>query len=72
MPTTEERVDAVLHEFDLWFQGLGNDPLIGPERAIVKTFCYFLVNRKNTTALPVVEESDHGAQASHSGSVLEV
>jgi len=36
--TPEQIVDADIKAFDTWFQGLGNDPLIGPEKATIKTY----------------------------------
>lgn len=38
----EKEVDAAITAFDVWFQQKGkNDPLTGPERAIIKTFLWF-------------------------------
>lgn len=34
----EKVVDADIESFNKWFQGLGNDPLIKSERAIIKTW----------------------------------
>jgi hypothetical protein len=36
--TLEGAVDDELKKFDEWFQGLGNDPLVKGERAIIKTY----------------------------------
>lgn len=37
-PKLEEAVDEDINLFDAFFQSLGNDPLNGPERAIIKTY----------------------------------
>jgi hypothetical protein len=37
----EQAVDTSITEFDKWFQSLGNDPLVGSERAILKTWLFF-------------------------------
>jgi len=36
--TTEQEVDVDIQEFNEWFQGLGNDPLVRSEVAIIKTY----------------------------------
>jgi hypothetical protein len=33
-----EAMDVELHSFEQWFRGKGNDPLVGVERAILKTY----------------------------------
>src|SRR5581483_9540787 len=48
----EETVDKLIADFDSWFQQRGNEPIVRPERAIIKTFCYFLIHEKNRTKLP--------------------
>jgi len=50
--TDEETVDKLIGEFDSWFQAKGNDPIVHSERAIIKTFCYFLIHEKNRTKIP--------------------
>ncbi len=41
----EEEVDELILAFDPWFQGeLKNAPMSGSERAIIKTFCWYLIN----------------------------
>ena len=58
----EEQADTLIEEFNAWFQSLPNDPLLPPERAILKTFIYFLGSQKNKTAVPIIEkEEDHAA-----------
>ena len=52
----ERQVDAVIDEFDQWFRTLGNDPLVGSERAAIKTFCWALLNGKLQTRLPEASE----------------
>lgn len=43
----EEEVDAVLDEFEQWFiKQIENSKLIGPERAIIKTFLYHVLVTK--------------------------
>ena len=67
--TTEDRVDALIHEFDMWFQKEGkNDPLVGSERAAIKTFTWFLINVKNRSAIPVVEDGAKKEEAEASSS----
>jgi|HubBroStandDraft_1064217.scaffolds.fasta_scaffold265773_3 hypothetical protein len=39
----ERIVDVDIAAFDTYFQGLGNDPLSRPERAIIKTFLHWKV-----------------------------
>ena len=34
-------VDQDIAEFELWFQGLGNDALVNSETAILRTYVYF-------------------------------
>jgi hypothetical protein len=66
MKTTEQRVNAILKEFDEWFQttpvsdGKGNEPLVGAEIAIVKTFCWFLINVQERSKMPRLEEKVEG------------
>jgi hypothetical protein len=58
MPTDEETVDKLIGEFDAWFQARpgGNDPIVRSERAIIKTFCYFLIHEKERTKVPHIEQ----------------
>lgn len=42
MNPLEAKVDELLKDFDAWFQGRENEPLVRSERAILKTFCYYL------------------------------
>lgn len=39
----KREVEDAIQEFDAWFQGLPNEPLSMPEKAIIDTFCYWLV-----------------------------
>ena len=39
----EENVDVLISQFDDWFQQTPNEPLTPAEKAIVKTFCWFLL-----------------------------
>ena len=47
MPTEEKVVDERIAKFNEWFQaqgadsGKGNDPLVGSEKAIIKTFLWW-------------------------------
>ncbi len=56
MPTTlEGQVDKLIGEFDAWFQKeTGNEPVVRSERAILKTFCWYITHACNTTSLPGV------------------
>lgn len=38
----EEKADKVIDGFDKWFQSGQNAPLTPPEKAIVKTFFWYL------------------------------
>lgn len=49
----EEEVNQSIKQFDAWFQGLGNDPIVRGEFAIIKTYLYY----------KLIEERD-GTQAS--------
>lgn len=41
-PTSVEgTVDQDINAFEQYFQGLGNDSLMGPERAIIKTYLHY-------------------------------
>jgi hypothetical protein len=63
MPTDEETVDKVIGEFDAWFQAKGNDPIVRSERAIVKTFCWYLMHERTRTKIPHIEPGeDHGRE----------
>jgi hypothetical protein len=46
MLTEEEQADAAIADFDTWFRARGNDPLVGSERAILKTFLWYLEHGK--------------------------
>ena len=78
MTKVEQRVDALVAAFDKWFQSYspqGNEPLVRPERAIIKTFCYYLtqVNPDARPKLPVLEEKvEEDAQHRDSDVVLPV
>jgi len=37
----EVEVDEDLKAFDEWFVGLGNAPMVGVERAILKTYLFY-------------------------------
>lgn len=41
----EKESDRELAEFDAWFQSKGNSPLVRSEKAIVKTFLYYLAHK---------------------------
>ena len=43
----EEAVDVDIKGFDVYFQSLGNDPLNGPEKAIVKTYLWYKLHRED-------------------------
>lgn len=59
--STEDHVDTLLKEFDAWFQQRGNQPMVRSERAILKTFCWFLINdRKMSLATATGEEKADG------------
>jgi len=58
MSDLEQRVDQLLSEFDSWFQSKGNEPMSRPERAITKTFCWFLVNVRDRSTIPELQASD--------------
>jgi len=60
MKPTEQRVNTLLKEFDEWFQSRGNEPLIKTELAIVKTFCWFLINVRERSKMPALEEKVEG------------
>jgi hypothetical protein len=53
VPTEEEQVDALIEEFNVWFQSLPNEPLVRAEKAAVKSFAFYLSRIRNT-ALPGV------------------
>lgn len=38
----EEKADAVIAEFNTWFQSLPNEPLVRAELAILKSFLFYL------------------------------
>lgn len=40
-------VDTTVGEFETWFMGQGNSPLIGPERAIINTFLWWLHQQRH-------------------------
>ena len=43
-------------DFDKWFQQRGsNHPLVGPERAILKTFCWYLTHESDRVTTQGVE-----------------
>lgn len=58
----EEVVDKLIGEFDAWFQAKGNDPIVKSERAIIKTFSWFLMHEKARTKIPHIEQpgEEHG------------
>lgn len=60
MKVIEQRVNTLLKEFDEWFQSKGNEPLVGAEVAIVKTFSWFLINIQERSKMPVLEEKVEG------------
>ena len=60
MKITEQRVNTLLKEFDKWFQSRGNEPLVGAEVAIVKTFAWFLIHIQERSKMPVLEEKVEG------------
>ncbi len=39
----EKEVDEAVARFDQWFRDRGNDPIIRSEKAIIKTFMYFML-----------------------------
>lgn len=78
MTKVERKVDELVAAFDKWFQSYGpqgNEPLVNSERAIIKTFCYYLIqtNPDVRPKLPVLEEKvNEDAQHSDSDVVLPV
>lgn len=55
----ETSVDALIADFDLYFQHeLTNEPLIQSERAIVKTFCWYLLRVKKLDNILVVQPQE--------------
>jgi hypothetical protein len=56
--SVETRVDALISEFDHWFRNKGNDPLVRSEIAAIKTFCWFLINVRDRSTIPVVEDKE--------------
>ena len=67
MKPTEQRVNTLLKEFDEWFQSRGNEPLVGAEFAIVKTFAWFLIHIQERSKMPVLEEKVEGDAQDSSG-----
>jgi hypothetical protein len=68
--TLEGTVDHILDDFETWFiQSLGNESLSRPERAAVKTFCWYLTHGRGPASLDqlrahfVVEPEARGAEA---------
>ena len=52
----EQQVDALLGQFDLYFQTeLKNEPVIPSERAILKTFCWYLLRVQKLDNILVVQ-----------------
>jgi hypothetical protein len=37
----EEKADAIIGEFDAWFQTLPNEPLVKSEKAVLKAMLYW-------------------------------
>lgn len=46
MSQLEQHVDALISDFNDWFQKQGNDPMVRSEVAITKTFLWYLVNER--------------------------
>lgn len=42
-PDLEADVDEDIKKFDAYFQSLGNDPMVGSEKAIIKTYLHFKI-----------------------------
>ena len=42
MSDLENKVDSLITDFDAWFQQRGNEGIVRSERAILKTFCWYL------------------------------
>ena len=42
--TLEATVDADIRKFEEYFKGLGNDPLVRSEVAILKTYLHYKIN----------------------------
>lgn len=76
MTDVEQKVDDLIAAFDLWFQNRGgNQPLVKAERAIVKTFLYYVTKTPTDERplLPVLEQKvQDDAQHGDSGGVLPV
>lgn len=41
-----EQIDIDIKSFDEFFQSLGNDPLVGPEKAILTTYLLYKTHSK--------------------------
>ena len=59
---TEAQVDDLIRKFDTWFQGRPNDPLINSERAIVKTFCWWLEREHGVNLVPQEKEQSNAQE----------
>lgn len=61
-PDLEQEVDGLISGFDTWFQSLGggNDPLNRPERAVVKTFFWYLLKKRGAEL--TFEEREDGTE----------
>ena len=58
----EEEVDDLILAYDQWFQDeLNNAPMTGVERAIIKTFCWYLIH-VHKDAMPRAPSTDEGAK----------
>jgi len=53
-------MDFELRAFEAWFQKQGNDGLIGPERAILKTYLAWKTLYATTDVDSQAGERDHG------------
>jgi hypothetical protein len=51
MSQQEEKVNTLINEFDEWFQTKGNDPIVRSERAILKTFFWWVFQVKRLEEL---------------------
>ena len=62
----EEGVEQQIQLFDDYFQSIAdNDPLSPSERAIIKTFCWYLFYAAKEIAIPgmVIQHEDPGTES---------
>lgn len=57
--TPEKIVDADIKAFDEWFRGLGNDPLIHMEKAVLKTYLWYKLRASTESKLSPPSSQEH-------------